>query len=371
MLDFNERVKPLDFIKYEKELKRDLRVNNFFDSFVLTSCVVEFGMYTKTFHNIASLIPFLVLSGLFSAKLTNIDKLMIADYIHEQITKTDTYKMSIEVYENYQRKLYEFITGKLGLSNEFEISYTFMEMLNNGILSNSGSHRYTLEYEKKKYTKYDIFELSGMRLATGHSVCRHRSKALVDLLSNINNDNLAIYLSYINAVKNKGKTSPYILKNLKPNHSNCLIIDKSTNNGLIVDPANNYIAGTGDLKILSSPNSSNDDLILYHKIHQKPGNDSTIKDNREDIMFFYQPRRFLRINNDKTYSGLTQDDYNLIKKSLNYDSKYTVNAINPYIKAREYLNFYKQTKPTLETMEKLYTDIIPINQKVLKKHIIK
>ena len=371
MLDFNERVKPLDFIKYEKELKKDIRINNFFDTFTLTSYVVEFGIFTKIFPNIAALIPFFVLSGLFSAKLTDIDKLKIADYIHEEITKTDTYKTSIEVYENYQRKLYEFITGKLGLSNEFEISYTFMEMLNNGILSNSGSHRYTFEYEKKKYTKYEVFELTGMRLATGHSVCRHRSKALIDLLSNINNDNLAIYLTCVNTVKNKEKTSPYILKNLKPNHTNCLIIDKSTNNGLIVDPANNYITGTSDLKIFSPPNSPNDDLILYHKVHQKPGNDNTIKDNGEDTMLFYQLRGFLRINNDKTESRLTQDDYDLIKKSLNYDSKYTVSAINPYIKAREYLNFYKQTKPTLETMEKLYTDIIPINQKVLKKHIIK
>ena len=249
-----------------------------------------------------------------------------------------------------------------------------MEMLNTGILSNSGSHRYTLEYEKKKYTKYEVFELTGMRLATGHSVCRHRSKALIDLLSNINNDNLAIYMTCINSIKYNEKLSQFVLKNLKnikPNHTNCLIIDKSTNNGLIVDPANNYITGTRDLKILSLPNSSNDDLILYNKVPQKSGNDNTIKDNGEDTMLFYQLRGFLRINNDKTESRLTQDDYDLIKKSLNYDSKYNIRAINPYIKTREYLNFYKQTKPTLETMEKLYTDIIPINQKVLKKHIIK
>ena len=82
MLDFNERVKPVDFIKYEKELKKDIRVNNFFNTFLLTAYVTEFGMYTKIFHDAASLIPFLVLSGLFSAKLTNFDKLMIAYYIH-------------------------------------------------------------------------------------------------------------------------------------------------------------------------------------------------------------------------------------------------------------------------------------------------
>ncbi|MBQ8193193.1 MAG: hypothetical protein IJZ46_03890 [Bacilli bacterium] len=101
----------------------------------------------------------------------------------EEIKKTDQYNECISEYNQFITNL-AILIKKLNITNPKEIILFYECLLNQGLLSKKSEVTKLInhEYYNYKYEKNVMEELTGARVASGKTVCRHQSAMLIDLL---------------------------------------------------------------------------------------------------------------------------------------------------------------------------------------------
>lgn len=361
------REKPsIDLIKMEKRLK----ISKHFEHLITES--LKLGLGTGIGITLSNNNPILGSAILSYTAVKTIYKTMILSKneiysiqfkIREEIRKTDTYKKSREEYQKYIEKLALFMTKRLGIKDSTQISLIYNKMLDEGFLSYNKAHEYSLKYNQN--SQYELFELLGIRIATGSSVCRHNAASLTDLQNEIGNkvyfvSNIAIPSSEMNP----DDTPEHMI--YQTNHASTLIIDDKNSNLQIYDPTNHQLIENINIMY---PNY--DAPCLYYQ--ENP--DEVIV---APICYISNPQK---ISKDSDRLPLSREEKNeIINYAINNTATnmrkneiHAKNTIAEYKKITEYddemQDFYLETRPQLERMKDLYEDIVPLVKQ--KKHVIK
>lgn len=161
----------------------------------------------------------------------------VRDILTEEIRKTSDYQDCIELYNEYIKKLADFIS-KFNLESAKEIVFFFDVLLTNGFLSSSFKN----VYKNYEYDKNYIVETLGARTLSGASVCRHMSALAADCFSELGNKAEILTVSSAESIENLNSIKDF--KKLQWSHGVVGIADN--NHKFIYDPTISRLCGKSE-----------------------------------------------------------------------------------------------------------------------------
>ena len=159
--------------------------------------------------------------------------------IVDEIRKTSDYKKCIELYDDYIKRLAEYIS-KYKFESIKEIAFYFDFLLTNGVLSSNFKNT----YHDFKYDRNNIVEILGARTLSGASVCRHMSCLAADCFNE---------LGYVAELINVASTSDISkitgIDSLKEvNWAHGVVGIKDDNSKILYDPTVSRFSGQSNIE---------------------------------------------------------------------------------------------------------------------------
>lgn len=154
---------------------------------LMTGAEVATGLYAndgthKTLIFLGALATASIGSKITSNKVYNEFK----NVFDNKIKQTEEYQTCIKEYKEFVKNLASLIKY-LKIENPKEIIVFYEILLNSGLLSKKSEEtgKFHHEYRLYKHEINPMEELSGARIASGKTVCRHQSAMLIDLLNEL------------------------------------------------------------------------------------------------------------------------------------------------------------------------------------------
>ncbi len=148
------------------------------------------------------------------------------------LENTENYKLCLEEYDKYITDIAELIK-EVGINNSKDaVSYLHL-LLTSGHFSKFHTH----QYKKHQYESENLVRLSGARVLTGKTVCRHQASFITDVLNKLGYTaaNMAVIATEYNPIKLAR------VKNLTYNHAVVSVLDKK--GFYLFDPTNGLFSG--------------------------------------------------------------------------------------------------------------------------------
>lgn len=367
--------KKIDLIQYEKELKNTYlneylseNPKYFFDNIIslITTFFTGYYNFSNCINNnpnllTESVLTLIIISNMYKSLKLNLVKQKIEQVVVndiKDIVKTSEEYIRLENdYFTYISSLGDFYKSQ-GMDDFLSTAFLYNYMLFNGYLSSTRKNKYNKDINNEIARRYENVELWGSRVATGGSVCRHMSAALVDLENILGNKSMIACVASVP----KETTQEYFQKYIA-NHAICLISD-SNNSIFGYCPTNynvlelnsipikhthfNYLECRPILGIL-------EDQYNYKYISKELDTFITEQINKEDI------RRFFSLNKLKNPS----------KKEIISKKNNVMEFCRSSKGRKELQDFYLDNYELLSQISEETEELIPITKDKVKQLVIK
>ena len=261
----------------------------------------------------------------------------------EKIKSTETFKECYEEYNKYIEKVATLIRQLEFTSSKEAIAYLEL-LMTSGHFSKYHNHQYKIY----KYHKPELKELSGARILTGKSVCRHQSSFFVDVLNTLGYPatNLSVIATSSNPIK-LVKSHP-----TKWNHS---VVSVAENNKMyIYDPT----CGDFSAKPTDIPHNERESILVSQFVTSEKNylviNPSSSQLNKEPANHFYGIIASPQMT-------ITSGEVEYIKRKA--ELVYIGNSHNQH-------RFFLEQEEQREKIEKMYQELCPYSDKPIKKWLI-
>lgn len=223
LIETLKKNKPSRFFKNEHNIMKLVMIAAYESTAFLTNNVP----YTV----IVNLIIPLIVRELYKSwkKLDDVQGIIV-----DEIRKTSDYKKCVDLYNEYIKRLADFIS-KFNFTNIKEITFYFDMLLTNGFLSSNFRNIYKNYDNDNNY----IVEILGARTLGGASVCRHMSALAADCLNELGEKAEILTVANTDNITNLNSTKD--LENLSWSHGVVGIADKTSK--FLYDPTTSRLCG--------------------------------------------------------------------------------------------------------------------------------